>query len=90
MDPISLAVGAVILGVGFLAGRFRRPRRTPTPYMCTCKHPFSQHDPTTRKCHEKLGMDRAESCRCRQYVGELPLDLTIINEPLPLPSKDKP
>lgn len=90
MDPISLAVGAAILGAGFLAGRFRRPgRSTGLQYTCSCEHPLSFHDPKTKTCHGTIGWDKV-SCTCKQYVGEMPLDLSVLNQPLPPPSSDKP
>lgn len=89
MDPISLTVGAAILGAGFLAGRFRRPRRTTTPYMCPCKHPLSFHNPNTNECHGTVGWDN-NRCTCKQYVGEMPIDLGVLNQPLPPPSSEKP
>lgn len=98
MDPISLAVGAALLVAGFLAGRFRRPNRTPKEptYQCTCKHYLSDHDPQTGVCHgtnqQKVYQDGTfrhfdtVPCTCRNYVGPKPLELTYLSMP-PLPPR---
>lgn len=93
LDPISLVVGAAILGAGWAAGRFQRPARQRSAYTCTCDHPLSDHDRTSGACHgvivdedayspegRSLGVQRIP-CTCRQYVGEYPVDITTLGLP---------
>lgn len=104
MDPISLAVGAVILGVGWLIGRIHRPQPASQPplYQCTCGHPFSDHDPKTDACHgavagghartsagDYIGIQRLP-CTCRRYVGEYPIDITTLGLPGMPPDMEHP
>jgi hypothetical protein len=82
MDPLSLAVGAGILAVGFLAGRIGRRtgrRRPPDDQpddqpICGCTHHRSMHDPESGTCHARV-MDGYYqlTCRCRQYSGPVPI-----------------
>lgn len=95
MDPLSLIIGAGILGVGWLAGRFRRPARAPKEprYICGCGDHLSEHDPQTGRCHGTTTRDiyrkgdwegeEAVACTCRQYVGPRPLDMAHLDFPLP-------
>ncbi len=97
MEPISLAVGAVLLGAGFVAGRWQRrpfappPQRTP---LCGCGHTLSQHDRRTSTCYAELRRDAFDKrgrfaghtwvpCTCRQYVGPLPIDEVFVPPLLP-------
>ncbi len=63
MEPLSLAVGAVLLAVGYVSGRLgaRRTARARTPQhpvaMCACGHPLSQHDPKEQTCHAEVARD---------------------------------
>lgn len=52
---------------------------------CGCEHELAMHDPQTGKCHDEmwvpfydkaLGKDmrRRETCKCRQYTGDRPVD----------------
>jgi hypothetical protein len=92
VDPVSLILGAAILGGGYLVGLLTgRRQRKPAPYTCGCTHAFAMHDPKTGECHveiktqlynkhnNKAGFEYVE-CPCRHYVGERPLDLDVINE----------
>lgn len=79
-----MITGALIFFGGLLAGLVVRslPRRrsaAPTP-TCQCRHPRSQHDPESNKCHDQVHRSstgqrtsRWEQCPCRQYVGPEPL-----------------
>lgn len=88
MDPISLAVGAVLLGIGYLCGRLGRARRVPPPkdpYRCGCTHHLAAHDPKTNACNASVykgSIYGYQPCACKQYVGERPvtLDLDLLNE----------
>lgn len=79
MDPLSLAVGAVVLLVGAALGRVTRPVRRPAEpaYVCTCRHSLAYHDPTTSRCAREYVktvnfVQEFVSCDCRRYVGPLP------------------
>lgn len=96
MEPVSLAVGAVLLGIGFVAGRWqRRPAAPPqmTP-LCGCGHALSQHDRQTSTCYAELRRDSFDKrgrwaghtwvpCTCRQYVGPRPIDEVFVPRLLP-------
>jgi hypothetical protein len=101
VEPISLLVGAVLLAVGFAAGRWGRRTATPprpvTP-LCGCGHTLSQHDIEAHTCHAELRRDTFDRrgrwaghswvpCTCRQYVGPRPIDEVFLPGLLP-PSTD--
>lgn len=89
MDPISLVVGAGLVGIGWTIGRFGRrgvqdkalaaPSGTST---CGCGHDLSLHDREEGKCHAEYmrkvgygsGMREWATCGCRRYTGPTPLD----------------
>ncbi len=97
MDPVSLAVGGVLLAVGFVAGRLgrRRPPGPVTPQaVCSCGHPLSQHDPERNTCHAEVVRDTYNkrgrwaghtwvACSCRQYIGPRPIDEVFAPRVLP-------
>ena len=97
MEPISLLVGAALLVVGFLAGRWQRKPAPPPPQMtplCGCGHPLSQHDREHNTCHAELRRDSFDRrgrwaghtwvpCTCRQYVGPRPIDEVFVPRLLP-------
>ena len=97
MDPVSLLVGAALLGVGFLAGRLgRRAPAAPPPMtpLCGCGHTLSQHDTATNTCYAELRRDTYDKrgrwsghscvpCTCRQYVGPRPVDEVFVPRILP-------
>ena len=97
MEPISLLVGGVLLGVGFVAGRLQRRRPGPPPPVtpiCGCGHPLSQHDPKENTCHAEVARDAYNwmgrwaghtwvACRCRQYIGPRPIDEVFVPRLLP-------
>lgn len=57
MDPLSLTVGALLLGAGMLIGRLLpRDRRNgdalpPPPPICGCGHDRAFHDQDKGRCH---------------------------------------
>jgi hypothetical protein len=79
LDPITLAAGGALLGIGYLSGRVGRRRSLPRPKkptkpICGCGHGLEQHDPRTAACHGTVRRPRTESnryvpCTCRQYTG---------------------
>ncbi|MFF0487623.1 hypothetical protein ACFYTQ_01235 [Nocardia sp. NPDC004068] len=82
-DPISLLVGAGLVGVGWAAGRFgRRPARNgrPEPAICGCGHDLALHDRTEGSCHAEIvrknavGLREWVTCGCRRYTGPTPLE----------------
>jgi hypothetical protein len=96
-DPISLLVGAGLLGAGFGAGKLRRRPTAPPPPLtpvCGCGHTLSQHDPENRTCHAEVRRDAFDRrgrwaghtwvpCTCRQYVGPRPIDEVFVPRVLP-------
>lgn len=87
IDPISLAVGAAILAVGFLTGRLsrRRVKDDPAKPVCGCGHSLAEHDRDTDRCHAQIRRDKYDSigdwvghtwvpCTCRRYVGPQPVE----------------
>lgn len=97
MEPVSLLVGAALLGLGFLGGRLNRRPPRPAPQMtpvCGCAHPLSQHDTETSTCYAELRRDTFDkrgrfaghtwvACTCRQYVGPRPIDEVFAPRLLP-------
>ncbi|MFI7547025.1 hypothetical protein [Actinoplanes sp. NPDC049599] len=96
IDPLSLAVGALIALAGFVAGRVthRRPE-TPQPQaICGCGHGLGQHDNSGERCHAEIGRpvhnkhgevigQQYVPCTCRRYVGPLPIEQFLRTELLP-------
>jgi hypothetical protein len=98
VEPVSLAVGAALLAVGFVAGRIGR-RRPPAPPsnpvpVCGCGHALSQHDTGTNTCYAELRREVFDRrgrftghtwvpCTCRQYVGPRPIDEVFLPRVLP-------
>lgn len=85
MEPISLAVGAVIFIAGYVSGRIGRARIRssvkPATYLCGCRHHLSEHDPATNACKHRdyhYTTGAFVRCDCAQYVGERPLDLGLL------------
>jgi hypothetical protein len=88
MDPLSLAVGAVVLAVGYVFGRFSPTRRRvqqpkASDAVCDCKHSLAYHD--MDGCHVSAERDKYSSlgdwrgkeyvpCECKQYTGPKVLD----------------
>ncbi|ASF12551.1 hypothetical protein CEQ30_40230 [Nocardia brasiliensis] len=81
-DPITLAVGAGIAGVGWAIGRYGHRAafgKTKSAAQCGCGHDLSVHDPNG-ECHTELRRSVAPSvwewvqCPCRRYTGPLPVE----------------
>lgn len=99
MDPITLIIGAGLIALGWVGGRFRRPG-PPTPRaICGCGHALAMHDRNTDQCHSQKARDKYGptgahigsewvSCTCRRYTGPQPLDEFLA--PTYLPPKEQP
>lgn len=89
MEPLSLIVGAALLGIGWVIGRFgHRASRakaisgSAAMSMCGCGHDLSLHDRQAGECHAEhmrkvgmgTGMKEWARCGCRRYTGPTPLD----------------
>jgi hypothetical protein len=92
-DPISLAVGAAIAGVGWAVGRFgRRLPADRAVARCGCGHDLALHDPQEGGCHAELGRKTGYGarvwvqCTCRRYTGPVPVE-DFFSRPI-LPSDD--
>ncbi|MGW0179566.1 hypothetical protein [Nocardia sp. NPDC003345] len=93
LDPLSLAVGAGLLGVGWAAGRFgQRGRRTARKQLtarCGCGHDLALHDRETGTCHAESsrrgthGLREWVTCPCRRYTGPTPLEDVFASPILP-------
>ncbi|NNH73984.1 hypothetical protein HLB23_29725 [Nocardia uniformis] len=88
-DPLSLAVGAGLLGIGWIVGRFghrtaqgKAINAPATSALCGCGHDLSLHDRKAGACHAEhmrkvgmgTGMKEWARCGCRQYTGPTPLE----------------
>lgn len=79
-DPITLAVGAGIAGVGWAVGRFgRRSPAGSAVARCGCGHDLALHDPEAGTCHAELvrktyGGPVWVQCVCRRYTGPVPVE----------------
>jgi hypothetical protein len=95
-DAVSLLVGASLLALGYLVGRFARPRPRPAEptATCGCGHGFDQHDPAENRCHAELSRATYNQhgevvgytyvpCTCQRYVGPLPAEHIIQMHLLP-------
>lgn len=105
IDPISVAVAAVVFVGGWLTGRHARLKRTPRqpkPW-CLCGHQYGAHDPSTGECVEQE-KERANytdiwvTCSCVRYTGPQPVeqywvppsaDMDIVTAPRPLDRGDR-
>ncbi|MFI6871010.1 hypothetical protein [Nocardia sp. NPDC050406] len=85
MDPISLIVGAGLVGVGWVVGRFghrmaRGKAEGTSPALCGCGHDLSLHDRKAGECHAEYrrkspwGYKEWARCGCRHYTGPTPLE----------------
>ncbi|MEU4314561.1 hypothetical protein [Nocardia sp. NPDC024068] len=82
LDPLSLAVGAGLVGVGWACGRFGRrvPRTKKLIARCGCGHDLALHDRETGTCHAESsrrgthGLREWIGCQCRRYTGPTPLE----------------
>ncbi len=82
-DPLSLVVGAALVGVGWACGRLggRRAQAERKPgALCGCGHDLAMHDRESGTCHAETfrkngyGMREWATCTCRRYTGPTPLD----------------
>ncbi|MFX0576834.1 hypothetical protein [Nocardia nepalensis] len=91
-DPITLAIGAGLAGVGWAVGRFgRRSPANRAVAQCGCGHDLAMHDPQAGVCHAELGRKTAGvrvwvQCGCRRYTGPTPVE-DFFSRPI-LPSDD--
>ncbi len=80
---LEMLLGAALVVLGILIGRFlpaRRPAHPEPPKpICTCGHPLSSHSPKTRECCVETVRTMAGrevgryECPCQQYIGPEPL-----------------
>ncbi|WP_216898880.1 hypothetical protein [Nocardia alni] len=91
-DPISLTVGAALVGAGWVAGRFgrlRTRRTTAESALCGCGHDLALHDRENGRCHAEIfrktghGLREWAGCNCRRYTGPTPLEELFTPTPLP-------
>ncbi|MFI5776706.1 hypothetical protein [Nocardia sp. NPDC051570] len=93
-DPISLAVGAGLVGIGWASGRFgrRTTRRSQVelqPPLCGCGHDLALHDRAEGVCHaeivrkDRVGLREWVRCNCRRYTGPTPLEDLLAPPALP-------
>ncbi|MBB5917302.1 hypothetical protein BJY24_006214 [Nocardia transvalensis] len=82
-DPLSLVVGAGLVGVGWACGRAGRRRARAaevSPSLCGCGHELALHDREQGSCHAETfrktgyGMKAWSGCQCRRYTGPAPLE----------------
>ena len=96
MDPITLTVGAVILGVGYVTGRIGRKKTKtasdPNKPVCGCGHGLHAHDPKSSVCNATVRVSKYnpygdwvgheyKPCACKQYIGPKEIDLNKIYLP---------
>jgi len=89
LDPVSLAAGAGILAIGYLAGRLgkrkARPSRPVNQAVCGCGHPRALHDSHVNGCRGEVSRSRYDSdgdwtgrdwvpCACQRYDGPKPFE----------------
>ncbi|MBF6175727.1 hypothetical protein [Nocardia blacklockiae] len=82
-DPVSLVVGAGLVGVGWACGRLGRRRTGAVRRQlatCGCGHDLAMHDRESGSCHAETfrktgyGMRAWSACTCRRYTGPTPLE----------------
>ncbi|MFI5717896.1 hypothetical protein [Nocardia sp. NPDC051750] len=92
LDPLSLAVGAGLVVIGWAGGRFgvRRARSgRKLPARCGCGHDLALHDRATGTCHAEdsrrgtHGLREWVQCHCRRYTGPTPLEDVFSSPILP-------
>ncbi|WP_280418824.1 hypothetical protein [Nocardia carnea] len=93
LDPLSLAVGAGLLAVGWAGGRFGSRRRAGSARTltarCGCGHDLALHDRADGTCHAESsrrgthGLREWVKCNCRRYTGPTPLEDVFSSPILP-------
>ncbi|WP_067835391.1 hypothetical protein [Nocardia lijiangensis] len=93
LDPLSLAVGAGLIGIGWVFGRFGHRRRAQSEAKslarCGCGHDLALHDRATGNCHAEFsrkgthGLREWVRCTCRRYTGPTPLEEVFTSPILP-------
>ncbi|MTE12732.1 hypothetical protein GLP40_08100 [Nocardia sp. CT2-14] len=93
MDPLSIVLGGVLVGGGWLAGRFgsrpMKPGATQGPALCGCGHDLALHDREAGHCHAEtfrktgVGFKAWARCNCQRYTGPTPLEDFFAPPPLP-------
>lgn len=56
-EPVSLATGATLLAVGYLAGHLRRRASPPPKAICSCDHTYAHHHLDTKACNAQVPRD---------------------------------
>lgn len=86
MDPITLTVGAGLVGAGWLLGRVARLKASPKQPkpVCMCGHHYGTHDPESGACDvagieqrwtsSKGYHDVRTACPCVRYTGPQPVE----------------
>lgn len=72
MEPISLAVGGILMLLGIVVGRLGRRRvkaLSPPQAICGCDHGLNMHD--------------EHVCDCQKYVGPRPIEEFFSTPTLP-------
>lgn len=92
-DPLSLIVGAGLLGGGWVAGRVSRRRAAQQPQpvdaLCGCGHNLALHDRESGDCHAEsmrktgYGIKEWARCGCQRYTGPTPLEDFFVPPSLP-------
>lgn len=88
MDPLSLAVGGVIFGVGVVTGRTGRRSKAPKPpeLVCSCRHGYGMHADggLCHGCTPRWDVTQGTydvACTCRLYDGPEPLPRVWTSDP---------
>lgn len=97
MDPISIAVGGILMLLGIALGRLgrRQVKAIPPPRpICSCAHGLAFHDQKTGACHGTMEIQlyntvndyagkEIRDCTCRQYDGPKPIEQFFAQQMLP-------
>ena len=86
MDPVTIALAAVLFIAGWLTGRHARLKsapKQPQP-ICMCGHHYGTHDPKHGDCNSQDKVERYSStkgtweewvtCSCVRYTGPQPIE----------------
>lgn len=95
IDPISLTLGAALVGGGWVLGRFgsrsgKQPKQlAAATALCGCGHDLAVHDRESNRCHGETfrknghGLKEWANCNCRRYTGPTPLEEFFVPPALP-------